>query len=267
MSLVCRWENKVDGVENALHRKSEDMVLRSSHWSPEEEDEEGPPRPPPTGQGRVPWPEQRGPTTPARGELRLFHSRRGPVLASCSAVAILKFSIILRGSTFSFCIEPAHYVAGRSGEPALLPIPRRSPAARRLLWSETQAGSWVHTQQQGDGVQHQMWLLKSLPPVTRTRLNTSQVPGVPWISACGRVWVAPFFSLSIKQLGYLKYEKLWNHESTLFEVWGRKDFDGERKDSYFHFKQGKRGRDFCEKVIAWTSLSRVLDRDPVETVL
>ena len=208
--------------------------------------------------------------------VRLVHSCLGPVLVSCSAVAILKFFIILtRGSTFSFCIKPANYVAGRSGEPALLPIRCHSPAAAPpetlpcgpsapLIWDtgwflgpHTTVGWWCPAP---------MWLLKSLPPVTRTQLNTSQVPGVPWISACGRVWVAPFFSLSIKQLGYLKYEKLWNHESTLFEVWGRKDFDGERKDSYFHFKQGKRGKDFCEKVIAWTSLSRVLDTDPVETV-
>lgn len=37
--------------------------------------------------------------------------------------------------------------------------------------------------------------------------------------------------------------KIWKAleicESALFEVWGRKDFDGERKDSYFHFKQGR----------------------------
>ena len=74
--------------------------------------------------------QSKGGQPPARGELQLFHSCRGPVLASCSAVAILKFAIILsRGSTFSFCIEPAHYVAGCSGEPALLPIRRHSPAA------------------------------------------------------------------------------------------------------------------------------------------
>ena len=135
MPLAYRWENKVNGVENTLNRKSGDMVLRSFHGSPEEEDEEGPPRPPPTGipcpgQWRVPWPEQRGPSTQARGMVWLFHSCLGPVLVSCSAAAILKFFIILtRGSTFSFCIEPANYVAGRSGEPALLPIRCHSLAA------------------------------------------------------------------------------------------------------------------------------------------
>ena len=33
----------MNGVENTLNRKSGDMVLRSFHGSPEEEDEEGPP--------------------------------------------------------------------------------------------------------------------------------------------------------------------------------------------------------------------------------
>lgn len=45
---------------------------------------------------------------------------------------------------------------------------------------------------------------------------------------------------------------------------GKKDFDGERKDSYFHFKQGNSRRDFCKKVIAQTLLSRTLVRDPIE---
>lgn len=52
---------------------------------------------------------------------------------------------------------------------------------------------------------------------------------------------------------------------TLFEIWEERTLMVKEKTAISILNKGE-GKDFCEKVIAWTSLSRVLDRDPVETV-